>query len=248
MRPLIAANWKLHKTVEESVNTAARLKAIVEGVNDRDILVCPPFTALEEVHHVIKGTNIMLGAQDVFWEEEGAFTGEVSPEMLKNVGCEFVIIGHSERRKYFKEGNDIINKKIRKSVADELNAILCVGESRETREKGEHKEFIEREIEEGLRDVKKEDMRHVTLAYEPIWAIGSGHTASPEQAEEMHELIRKTLSSMFGSAADSVRIIYGGSVKPDNIMELMARKNINGALVGGAGLDAESFGKIVKGF
>ena len=202
MRPLIAANWKLHKTVEESVNTAARLKVILEGLDDRDILLCPPFTALEEVHHVVNGTNLMLGAQDVFWEEEGAFTGEVSPEMLKNVGCEFVIIGHSER-----------------------------------------------ELEQGLKDVKKQDMNLVAIAYEPIWAIGTGKTALPKEAQEMHAFIRKTLSWIFDQeTADSVRILYGGSVKPGNVQELMAQDDINGALVGGASLDAETFGKVVKGF
>ena len=249
MRPLIAANWKLHKTIEESVDTAARLKIILEGINDRDILVCPPFTALEEVYRVLKGTNMMLGAQDVFWEEEGAFTGEVSPEMLKNVGCRFVIIGHSERRKYFKESNETINKKIRAAIADELGVILCVGESLEQRKAGKQRDFVEKELEEGLKNVKKNDMQWVAIAYEPIWAIGTGKTATPAQAQEMHAFIRQVLGVMFDEkTADEVRILYGGSVTPENIRALMSKKDINGALVGGASLDAESFARIVRGF
>ncbi|MBD3312958.1 triose-phosphate isomerase [Candidatus Woesearchaeota archaeon] len=249
MRPFIAANWKLHKTVEESVETAARLKIIIEGVNDRDILVCPPFTALEEIYHVIEGTNIMLGAQDVFWEEEGAFTGEVSPEMLKNVGCEYVIIGHSERRKYFNETDETVNKKIRASFADELKVILCVGETEEMRDQAKHRDFVEKELEDGLKNISSSDAKMLAVAYEPIWAIGTGQTATPEQAQEMHAFIRDRLSVIFDQkTADSIRILYGGSVKPDNVKELMSQKDINGALVGGASLDAESFGKIIKGF
>lgn len=253
MRPLIAANWKMNKTVEEAVETAARFKVVLHGVKDADIIVCPPFTALEEVYKVIKSSNIMLGAQDVFWEEEGAFTGEVSPEMLKNVGCNFVIIGHSERRKYFNETDETINKKIRACIADELNFILCVGETLEQRNAGKHKDVVEAQLEKGLKDVKKDGIKFATIAYEPVWAISGGDSkhksATPKDAQEMHAFIRKTLSIMFDDkTASSVRIIYGGSATPDNIKELMKQKDINGALVGGASLEAESFARIVKGF
>ncbi|MCX6707994.1 MAG: triose-phosphate isomerase [Candidatus Woesearchaeota archaeon] len=253
MVPLIAANWKLNKTLEEAVDAASMMKIMLSDVKDKEILICPPFIALAQVYNVIKGSNIMLGAQDVFWEEKGAFTGEVSPMMLKDVGCSYVIIGHSERREYFKETNEAVNKKVRLCIADELNAILCVGESFEQRQKKVHKDFVEKELEEGLARVKREDMKHITIAYEPIWAISSGDPnhkpATAKDAQEMHAFIRKTLANMFDDkTADSVRILYGGSMKPDNVKELMAKKDINGGLVGGASLEPESFARIVKGF
>ncbi|MBU0536599.1 MAG: triose-phosphate isomerase [Nanoarchaeota archaeon] len=253
MKPLIAGNWKLNKTVEEAVETAARLKIILQGITDKDILICPPFTALDKVHHVIKGTNILLGAQDVFWEEKGAFTGEVAPEMLKDVGCDYVIIGHSERREYFNESDETVNKKIRSSLADELNVILCVGESLEQRKAGKQETVVEQQLEKGLKGVKKADMKFVTIAYEPIWAISSGNPnhkpATTNDAQEMHKFIRYILNILFDDkTAESTRILYGGSMKPDNVKELMAQPDINGGLVGGASLDAESFAKIVKGF
>jgi len=253
IKPLIAANWKLNKTVKEAVDSAARLKIILSGIKDRDIAICPPFTALEEVHNVIKGTNIMLGAQDVFWEEKGAFTGEVSPMMLKDVGCSYVIIGHSERREYFKETDETVNKKIRLCVADELNVILCVGENIEQRKAEKQNDVVEEMLTKGLKNVKREDMKFITIAYEPVWAISSGDSshkpATAKDAQEMHAFIRNTLGMMFDdSIAQSTRIIYGGSMKPDNVKELMAKKDINGGLVGGASLEPESFAKIVNGF
>lgn len=253
IKPLIAANWKLNKTVEEAVDSAAKLKIILQGIKDRDIAIFPPFTALEEVDKVIRGTNIMLGAQDACWEEKGAFTGEVSPMMLKDVGCSYIIIGHSERREYFKETDEMVNKKIRLCIADELNVILCVGETLEQRKAGKQKDVVEGMLTKGLKNIKREDMKFITVAYEPVWAISSGDPmhkpATAKDAQEMHAFIRKTLSIMFDDkTAQSTRIIYGGSMKPDNVKELMAKKDINGGLVGGASLDPESFARIVKGF
>lgn len=244
---MIIGNWKMNKTVKEAINLVSSLKKQLKDVKEREIVVCPPFTSLCEVHDVVRNSNIGLGAQDVFYEDKGAYTGEVSAEMLKDVGCGYVIIGHSERRQYFNETDEIVNKKVKKSLEHDLKVIVCVGENLEEREKGEHRAVIEKQVRRCLKGVKKENMGNVIMAYEPIWAIGTGKTAKPEQAQEMHSFIRSLLGMLFNDgAAKQTKILYGGSVNPNNIKDLMKQKDINGALVGGASLDAEKFISIVK--
>jgi len=244
-RLLIAGNWKMHKTVPEATDFVKELKELVKDVNDRDILICPPFTALYPVSEEVAGTNIKLGAQNMYFEEKGAFTGEISPLMLKDVGCSYVILGHSERRHIFGETDELINKKVLSAVNHGITPILCVGEKLEEREAGETEKIIEKQVREGLRNVNKDS--NFVIAYEPVWAIGTGKTATSSLAEEVHQFIREILSSMFGKEkANSVRILYGGSVKPENAEGLLKMENIDGALVGGASLNAESFARIVK--
>ena len=244
-RLLIAGNWKMHKTVEGALSLIRELKRLVSDVNHRDILVCPPFTALYAVKAELEGSNISLGAQNMFYEEEGAFTGEISPLMLRDVGCSYVILGHSERRHIFGETDELINKKVLSAVNHGLIPILCVGETLQEREDGKTKEVIERQVREGLKGLS--ETSEFVIAYEPVWAIGTGRTATPELAEEVHSFIRELLSEMFGAKkAESVRILYGGSVKPENAAGLLSQPNIDGSLVGGASLKADSFAKIVK--
>jgi len=244
-RLLIAGNWKMHKTVQEAVELVRELKELVSDVKDRDILVCPPFTALYAVSRELEGSNIALGAQNMFYEEKGAFTGEISPLMVKDVGCSYVILGHSERRHIFSETDELINKKVLSAVNHGLIPILCVGETLQEREEDKTKEVIERQVKEGLKGLN--ETSEFVIAYEPVWAIGTGKTATPELAEEVHSFIREILAEMFGKEkADSRRILYGGSVKPENAAGLMSQPNIDGSLVGGASLKAESFAKIVK--
>jgi triosephosphate isomerase len=246
-RYLIAGNWKMNKTTGEAIELAQKLVESLKDVNDRDILICPPFTALYSVYQVIKGTNIKLGAQDVFYENSGAFTGEISPIMLKDVGCEYVIIGHSERRHIIGETDELINKKIKAAINNGLKTILCVGELLEEREAGKTLEVVKTQIEKGLNGVSKEEMKNIVIAYEPVWAIGTGKTAKPEDAQEVHAYIRKLLSKLYSKEiADETIIQYGGSVKASNIDSLMAMPDIDGALVGGASLVAEEFTRIVK--
>ncbi|WP_457568992.1 triose-phosphate isomerase [Desulfurobacterium sp.] len=244
-RPLIAGNWKMNKTVSESVEFARNFVDAVSDVADRDILICPPFTSLQVLGQIFDGTNVKLGAQNMHFEEKGAFTGEISPLMLKDVGCTFVILGHSERRHIFGENNDFINKKVLSAVSHGLIPILCVGELLEEREAGRTFEVVGTQLEEGLKGLSKE--ADFVVAYEPVWAIGTGKTATPELAEEVHRFLREKLAELFGKEkAESVRILYGGSVKPENVEGLMAMENIDGALVGGASLKVESFVKIVN--
>ena len=246
-KPIIAGNWKMYKTVPESVNMVRDLVPLVSGISDREIVIAPVFTSLESVGKAVKGTNIKLSSQDVFWEEKGAFTGEISPGMLVDVGCSFVIIGHSERRQYFGETDATVNKKIFAALKALLTPIVCIGESLDEREKGQTFTVLERQLREGLKNITKEQMLKLVIAYEPIWAIGTGKTATPSQAEEAHIFIRKTLAGMFGGeVSDNIRILYGGSVKPENVSELMAQNNIDGALVGGASLEAGSFATLIK--
>jgi triosephosphate isomerase (TIM) len=245
-KPLIAGNWKMYKTIGEAVETVTQLKAKVSGVKDKEILVCPVFTSLKSVCDVLKGTNIHVGAQDLFWEEKGAFTGEVSAQMIKDTGCTHVIIGHSERRQYFHETNETVGKKTLAALKVALTPIVCVGEKLDERESGKTFAVCEKQIREGLSVLSKEQAAKIVLAYEPVWAIGTGKVATPAQAEEVHIYIRKTIASLFGNdIADGMRILYGGSVKPENVAELMGQSNIDGALVGGASLEADSFAKLV---
>jgi triosephosphate isomerase len=244
-RPIIAGNWKMNKTVSEAVDLVRQLKASVGAVREIDIVVAPTFTALQTVSREVEGSNIELAAQDVFWEASGAFTGEISPMMLKDVGCQYVIVGHSERRQYFGETNESVNKKTKASLAVGLHPIVCVGESLKEREAGKTFDVVKTQVIQCLEGFSREQMEMVTIAYEPIWAIGTGKTATPQQAE--HAFIREQLGGLtHRQVCEGVRIQYGGSVNPDNISDLMGKPNIDGALVGGASLKADSFSRIVK--
>ncbi len=246
-RLLIAGNWKMHKTIVEAIELVLGLKRELYERLDIDIVVCPPFTALSEVNEVIGDSNIKLGAQDVFWEDKGAYTGEVSPPMLKEAGCSFVIIGHSERRIHFSETNTIVNKKIKAALKEGLTPIICVGERLEEREKGITFDVVGDYLNGALAGLSRDEISKIIVAYEPVWAIGTGRNATPEQAEEVHSFIRKCLKENYESdLSQKVRILYGGSVKPDNITELIKEENIDGALVGGASLNLDSFVEIVK--
>ncbi len=246
-KPFLAGNFKLHKTIAEVVDYAKGLLKEIKDVSDRDVLICPSFTALSEAAKVVKGTNIFLGAQNMHFEAKGAFTGEISGEMLLDAGCEYVIIGHSERRHVFQENDELINKKMKKAVSIGLKPILCVGELIEERESGMAETIVKNQTEYGLKGLSKEEMKNVTIAYEPVWAIGTGKTASPDDAEAMQSFIRKLIASLYDDdIAQNLRIQYGGSVKPANVNDLMAMPNLDGALVGGACLEVDSFSKIVK--
>jgi triosephosphate isomerase len=245
--PFMAGNWKMNKGVGEARALAQALKERLAQVTDREILVCPPFTALYPVAQVLEGSNIKLGAQNLYPQAEGAYTGEISPSMLLDVGCRYVIVGHSERRKYFQESDQFINRKLHLALDHGLRPVLCVGESLEEREGGREVEVVEGQMRACLTGVAEKGMAQVTIAYEPVWAIGTGHTATPEQAQAMHQVIRALLAQLYGRGrAEEMRILYGGSVTPDNIDGLMAQPDIDGALVGGASLKAESFARIVK--
>ncbi|MDD3726610.1 MAG: triose-phosphate isomerase [Candidatus Ratteibacteria bacterium] len=243
-KSLVAGNWKMYKTPQESVTFVQELKRSVKNYEDRDILVCPPFTSLVPVSELLKDTPIKLGAQNVYFEEEGAFTGEVSAKMLKEVGVSCVICGHSERRNIFMETNEIINKKVKKTISTGMTAILCVGEKLEEREDEKTFDIIETQVQRCLDGI--DNTEGLVIAYEPVWAIGTGKNATPEQAEEVHLFIKELVSKLFGSSsAESILILYGGSVKPENIDLLMAQKDIDGVLVGGASLKLDSFLRII---
>ncbi|MCK5534512.1 triose-phosphate isomerase [bacterium] len=245
-KALIAGNWKMNNETEKAVSLVNDLKTELKNVEDREVVVCPPFTVLKEVKKVICNSNIFLGGQNMYWEKTGAYTGEISPLMLKDAGCDYVIIGHSERRIYFGETNEFVNKKVKAAFAYNLIPIVCVGETLTQREKGDAFKVVEKQLREGLDGLKIEDFRKLVIAYEPIWAIGTGKTATPLQAEEVHKFIRELLENMFVGKSEEIRILYGGSIKPENISVLMACKNIDGGLVGGASLSADNFIKIVK--
>jgi triosephosphate isomerase (TIM) len=246
-RPIIAGNWKMNKTSVEARDLAIKLLPLVSGAKDRDIVLAPPFTALSAVAEAIKGTNVTLSAQNLFWEDKGAFTGEISAEMLLDLGCKYVIIGHSERRQYFGETDEMVNKKVKQAFKKGLLPILCVGETLTEREAGKLTEVISRQVTGGLKDITAEDMKKVVIAYEPVWAIGTGKTATPEQANEVHALIREKVKSLYtAEIAGGLRIQYGGSVTPENVSSLMAKPDIDGALVGGASLKPESFAALVN--
>ena len=238
----------MYKNITEAIELANGLKRELFSLEDTlDIVVCPPFTALSEVAEVIADSNIQLGAQDAHWQDEGAFTGEVSCKMLKDVGCKFIIIGHSERRQYLAETNESVNKKIKAVLKSGLTPIMCVGESLAEREKGLTFKVLDDHIQNGLKDISKEEILKIVITYEPVWAIGTGKTATPEQAEEAQKYIRDLLVKVYNKEiADNLRIQYGGSVKPENIAELMRQPDIDGALVGGASLTLEAFSAIVK--
>lgn len=244
--PFIAGNWKLHKTVDEAVETARDVAGRVGAVSEVEVMIAPPFTALTAVSSVVRDTPVALGAQNLFWENQGAFTGEVSGPMLVSAGCRYVIIGHSERRQFFGETDKTVHLRLGAAVAAGLRPILCVGETESEREAEKTFSVLDKQLRDGVEGILSSDLRHLVIAYEPVWAIGTGKTASREQAQEAHAFLRQTLSDIFDADfANTVRIQYGGSVKPDNISALMAMPDIDGALVGGASLDAESFARIV---
>ncbi len=245
-KAVIAGNWKMNKTVSEAVELICELKKLVFDVTDTEIVVAPPFLAIYRVAQEAKGSNIRISAQDIFWEEKGAYTGAVSPMMLSDVGCKYTIVGHSERRQYFGETDETVNRKIRAALGQGLAPIFCVGEVIEQRESGETFSVIETQVRKGLSGLSPPEMKDLIVAYEPVWAIGTGKTATGEQAEEVHAFIRGLLKEVSQGTADNTRILYGGSVNPDNVDGLMAKPNIDGALVGGASLKAEDFARIVK--
>ncbi|MCP4652382.1 MAG: triose-phosphate isomerase [Candidatus Omnitrophica bacterium] len=244
---MIAGNWKMYKTIGEASMLAEELKKELATFIEADIVICPTFTALNTVYSIVEDTPIKLGAQNLFWESEGAYTGEISPVMIKACGCEYVIIGHSERRKYFNETNETVNKRIKAALGIGLNPIICVGETLQEREADKTKAIIEEQLTGGLEGLSNEDMANSIIAYEPVWAIGTGKTATPDQAQEIHAFIRGWIKEKFSTLiSENLRILYGGSVKPENSKELMGQADIDGALVGGASLKEDSFAQIAK--
>jgi len=245
--PVLAGNWKMYKTVKEALALVEELHAIVGQVYDREVVVCPPFTSLHAVSRVLEGKIIRLGAQDLFWEEQGAYTGEVAPLMLRDVGCTYVIIGHSERRKYFRESDEEVNRKSKAALNAGLIPIICVGETLEQREEGKTKSVVEEQVRGALRELTATQVEKIVIAYEPVWAIGTGKTDTPPEANGTIGMVRTVIASLHGNeSAEKVRILYGGSVKPENIDAFMKEKEIDGALVGGASLKPESFARIVQ--
>ncbi len=239
---ILAGNWKMHKLIEDGENLVNCLEEKFKN-SPLEIIVFPPFTSLSAISKTAR--KIKIGAQNMHFEDEGAFTGEISPLMLKDAGAEYVIIGHSERRNIFGETDQLINKKIKSALTHNIKAVLCVGEKLNDRQSGKTKEVIENELSKDLSGLNKEDMENIIIAYEPIWAIGTGVSAKPEQAEEVHKFIRNLLGKMFGkSVGENTTVLYGGSVKPSNVESLAKMKDIDGGLVGGASLDCESFYKI----
>lgn len=235
----------MNKGIKEAVSFVKDFKKLVKNAKNIDIVICPPFTLLSQLNQLLKNSKITLGAQNMHFEEKGAYTGEISPFMLKDAGCEYVILGHSERRQYFNETDDLINKKVKSALKNKLKPILCIGETLQQRNNNKTIEIIENQLINCLNDINENEIKNIVVAYEPVWAIGTGKNATPEQAEEVHSFIRGLLSKKYNeNISSNVRIIYGGSVKPDNIEDLMKMKNINGALVGGASLDPKSFAEI----
>lgn len=241
--PLLAGNWKMHKNVKETLGFLDEFIPLAKGIS-AEVAVFPPFTSLWAAAEKIKGSGIKLGAQNMHWEDSGAFTGEISPAMLKEIPCDYVIIGHSERRQYFAETDETVNRKVKSALEHGIVPVVCVGESLEQREKGETLAVVLSQVEKALYEIKIEDGSQIVFAYEPIWAIGTGKVALPYDAQEVIGAIRRKLAELYGDVAGEIRILYGGSVKPDNIKDLMAQPDIDGALVGGASLDARAFYQI----
>ena len=247
-KPVIAGNWKMYKLLGEAVDTALALKPLVANAGHCEIVIAPVFTAIKTVADRIEGSNIHVAAQNCSTQNDfGAHTGEISPSMLKDVGCSHVIIGHSERRQFYGDTDASVNAKAKAALAAGLTAIVCVGEMLAEREAGNAENVVNGQLQSSLEGLTVSDMERIIIAYEPVWAIGTGKTATPEQAQDMHATVRRTIAASHGSlVADSVRILYGGSVKPDNIATLMSQPDVDGALVGGASLEAESFSQIVN--
>ncbi len=246
-KPIVAGNWKMNKSVTEAEDLAGGIKIDLAQCTEVDVVLCPPFTALKAVSDIITGTQIRLGAQNMHWEKNGAFTGEISAELLRDIYCHFVILGHSERRTYFGETNEIVNRKAKAALANNLLPIVCVGETLEERDAGRMEKVVSEQVRQSLAELDEASMRKTIIAYEPVWAIGTGRTATPEQAQEVHSLIRGLLSESYNeTTARAVRIQYGGSMKPSNAAELMEQPDIDGGLIGGASLDAHAFVEIVR--
>ncbi|MCC0632076.1 triose-phosphate isomerase [Clostridioides sp. ZZV15-6388] len=244
-KPIIAGNWKMHKTIKEALEFVNEVKGKVNA-GKAEAVICAPFTLLKDLKEATKGTNIKIGAQNMHFEEKGAFTGEVSPLMLKEIDMDYVIIGHSERRQYFNETDETVNKKVLKALEVEIDPILCVGETLEQREAGKTKDVCKVQVEKALENVLKDDLAKVVVAYEPIWAIGTGKTATAEDANDVISYIREVIKGLYGELANEVRIQYGGSVKPSNVAEIMGQSDIDGALVGGASLAANDYLDLVN--
>ncbi len=242
--PIVAGNWKMHNTIQESVTLAQAIKDGVAGVKKVEVVLAPPFTALYSVHTAIQGSPLLLASQNIFYEDKGAYTGEVAPGMLRDVGCTYAIIGHSERRKYFNEKDEDVNLKVKKTLATGLKPIICVGETEEERTKGITEFVVGVQVKKALYEINS--LSDIVIAYEPVWAIGTGKVATPIEAEEVHRFIRGVLSEAYSGASKNVRILYGGSVTPDNIGELIDMEDIDGALVGGASLKPETFLGIIR--
>ncbi len=246
-RPLIAGNWKMHKTCDEAVKTAQTLARSIPPAGDTEVMIAPPFTALAQVFDVIKNSPIELGAQNLHWKNQGAYTGEISAAMLKSTGCGYAIIGHSERRQFFGETDATVNLRIKAAIAHSLNPVLCVGETEEERDAEATFKILDRQVNKGLEGLVADQLPDLVIAYEPVWAIGTGKTATIDQAQEAHWFIRSLVEKRFGNPlANCLRILYGGSVKPNNISDLMTMADVDGALVGGASLEAETFIQIVS--
>lgn len=244
---MIAGNWKMNKSLSEAEELASGMKERLRDFDDADVVLCVPFLYVERIAGLLSDSKIGVGAQNLYWEEKGAFTGEISGQMLKSVGCEYVIVGHSERRQYFRETNQDVNRKAKAALKTGLTPILCLGETLQEREEGVMEAVVTRQFEESLEGIGEQEMLATVIAYEPIWAIGTGRTATPEQAEEVHSLIRNLLTERYGTdVAEKVKVLYGGSIKPGNVYDLMQQPDIDGGLVGGASLDADSFEKIVR--
>jgi triosephosphate isomerase len=241
--PVVAGNWKMYKTVDQAVQLTEEILSLLDGITGVEVAICPPFTALEAVARVLKETSIGLGAQNMYHEREGAFTGEISAEMLLTIGCQYVILGHSERRTYFGETDESVNKKVIAALRTGLTPIVCVGETLDERQAGTTEQVIERQIRGAFQDVTEVDLQRLIIAYEPVWAIGTGLTATPGQAQDVHRFIRRLLGD---HVAEEIRIQYGGSVKPENACDLFTQPDVDGGLIGGASLKAESFVAIVR--
>lgn len=245
--PIIAGNWKMNLRGSEARGLVEALKPLIQGVSGVEVVVCPVFTVLESVSGALSGTAIELGGQNCYAKESGAFTGEISPQMLLDAGCTWTLVGHSERRQYFKESDELLNEKLRFALESGLKVMFCIGESLQEREAGTMNDVLSRQIVRGLAGLSESDFVRVVIAYEPVWAIGTGLNATPEQAEEAHAFVRGVVEQEHGvTVAQALRIQYGGSVKPGNAAELLSQPNVDGALVGGASLEAESFAAIVK--
>ncbi|MBF0290921.1 MAG: triose-phosphate isomerase [Nitrospinae bacterium] len=246
-RFFVAGNWKMNNTIEQSVNLVNSLQKEMRDMHKVDIMVAPPFTAIKSVYDALSSSSIQVGAQDVFWEESGAYTGEVSPMMLKDAGCKWAIIGHSERRQYFGETDDTVNRKMKAALAAGLKAIVCVGETLEERDAGKAFDVLDRQVAGALAGLGKEDMDKIVIAYEPVWAIGTGRNATPQQADEAHAKIRARVGELFGSKTpETMRVLYGGSMKPANALELLKCENVDGGLIGGASLKTAEFAAIIR--
>ncbi|MFH1202676.1 MAG: triose-phosphate isomerase [Candidatus Omnitrophota bacterium] len=247
-KPLIAGNWKMNKKISEAIELANGIKREVFDLTDRvEVVLCPPFLALAEVAEIISDSDIKLGAQDMFFKESGAYTGEVSAGMLKDVGCSYVIIGHSERRQYFSETNESVNKKLKAALKTDILPILCIGETLAERDAKKTFEVVEVQLKAALDSINNEDMLKITIAYEPVWAIGTGKNATPQEAQEVHKYLRNLILKWYNKeVAGNIRILYGGSIKPDNFKDIIAQEDVDGGLVGGASLETDSFVQLIK--